>query len=96
MDKIRFVLSSWHLLPQYENQLNVLIRYLNDNQKINIVFNSYAPQNSASDVLNITNGNITAQEASVYLISNGIDSKRVTCAHLAESNIPMFRFIKGA
>jgi hypothetical protein len=96
MDKIRFVLSSWHLLPQYENQLNVLIRYLNNNQKINIEFNSYTPESTASDVVNKTNGNITALEASVYLISNGIDNKRVRCAQLAESVIPMFRFIKGA
>lgn len=96
MDKTRFVLSSWHLLPQYENQLNGLIRYLNDNQKISIEFNSFTTERTESDVVNNTIGNITAHEASAYIISNGIDSKRVRCAHLAESNIPMFRLIEGA
>jgi len=93
-DGSRFVLNSWYILPQTKNELNILIRFLENNLKINIEINCFTPEISASDRNKIAAENLIELNASTYIISGGIDRSRVTCDHLAESKLPMFRFVK--
>jgi len=92
---IQFVLHTWHIIPPNKNELNGLIRYLQDNLKIRIELNSFTPENTDLETNKTVINSLSATEASAYIISGGVESSRVTCAHLAESKLPMFRFVKG-
>ena len=90
----RFVLNTWHILPQQKNELSVIIRFLENNPKINVELNSFTPESTGSDTNKISVENLTAPEALQIIISAGIQPSRVICDHLAESKLPMFRFVK--
>jgi len=89
----RFVLGMWHILPQNRNELNVIIRYLEAHPKLDIELNYFTPENTDMDLSKNISGNLTALDASDYLIAGGIESSRVSCDHYAESKLPMFRFV---
>jgi hypothetical protein len=82
-------------MPMNKNQVTVLINYLNNNPKINIEFNTDICEGSEPDDNTKAFEYLTIVDAATFLIANGIDSARITCKHLAESKIPMFRFVKA-
>ena len=90
----RFVLDTWHILPDNKIHLNQLIRFLELNRNINIELNSYSLENPESQTNKIFMEKLSSIDASLYLLSEGIHCSRVILGHLAESNFPMFRFVK--
>ena len=91
----RYVLNTWHILPHTLNELNPLIRFLTVNLKINLELNSAEPNNSESALYSMQSRNLTSKEASDHIKSSGIDDSRVTCDHLVQSTLPMFRFVRA-
>ncbi len=90
----RFLLNTWHLLPENKSELIVLLSYLNKNRSLRIELNSFIPPNSEPDTKISFKESLTASEAHNHMVLNGLDQSRVTSNHFVISKLPMFRFIE--
>lgn len=83
MSNIFFMFGSWELTPDSEEGLNALIKLLNDNPNITIELAAHTDlvgQNEANQELSLRR----AQSVVDYLITNGIESERLTAVGYGE------------
>ena len=63
----RFLLDTWHLLPENKSELTVLLSYLNKNLSLRIELNSFIPPNSEPDTKIFLKESLTASLSLIHI-----------------------------
>ena len=90
----RFLINTWHLLPDDKGEIVSIISFLNENLNLRIELNSFidSTKETGSKISNYED--LTSMDVYNYLLLCGLHKSKITCDHLANSKLPMFRFVR--
>lgn len=86
IENIYYDVAKWDIRPEAALELDKLVQFLRDNDKINIELSSHT-DSRATDKYNLVLSEKRAKSAVDYLISKGIDSARLKAKGYGESKL---------
>lgn len=77
LNNVYFAFNKWDLLPESFDELNTVVKFLTDNPKVEIEVSGHT-DNIGSESYNLELSDKRAASVKNYLVSKGIDAKRIT------------------
>ncbi len=77
LNNVLFEFNKWDLLPESFEELNIVVKLLTDNPKVEIEVSGHT-DNIGSEKYNLELSDKRAASVKNYLVSKGIDAKRIT------------------
>lgn len=84
--EIYYDLDKWDILPESKNELNRVVQFLKDNPDKQIVLGSHT-DSRGSDKYNLWLSQKRAESATAYIVSQGIESARITPKGFGETQL---------